>query len=278
MNRALITQDNAAYSILFDKDVAAIGVSVLRLDNVGSVAVKFFDRQGTLLKQVSNQETGNEFISFGTDDNTDKIAGIQLSLVNPEVRGFKIGDLSFIQKAYQANVKPKTVTYSDAKLNGVHLVYTDAFKNSTGYITFKEHTSDLWTVKYEPKDYGAGSQAPTISFRAFFEGQGYSDETSKDCGFSSELGCIVNDSSSPLSLASTAVVRSSRTKEESTASGGYVLDTEDHAAYSALFDKDVASVGVRVLGFDSIGHTLIKVYDRQGQLLGQVISNPVASV
>ena len=270
MKRALKTQDNAAYSIFFDKDVAAFGVSVLNLDTVGSVAVKFFDRQGTLLKQVTNQKIGNEFIGFGTNDDTDKIAGIQLSLVNPEMGGYNIGDFSFIQKAYQANVQPKTVIDPHKILNGVHPVDTDAFKTPTGYITFKEESSDIWTVKYEPKDYGAGSQAPNITFRAFFEGQGYSEETSKDCGFSSELGCIIRDPSYPLSIASTPVVRSARRKHESTASDGYVLDTQDHAAYSALFDKDVASIGVRVLGFDSIGHTLIKVYDREGNLLGQV--------
>ncbi|NEO56171.1 MAG: hypothetical protein F6K54_25695, partial [Okeania sp. SIO3B5] len=270
MNRALKTQNNAAYSILFDKDVAAVGVSVLNLDTVGSVAVKFFDRQGTLLKEVRNQKTGNEFIGFGTDDDTDKIAGVQFSLVNPEVGGYNIGDFSFIQKAYQANVQPKTVTDPHKVLNGVHPVDTDAFNTPTGYITFKENSSDIWTVKYEPKDYSAGSQAPTITFKAFFEGQGYSHETRKDCGFSSGLGCIVGDPSYPLSIASTAVVRSARTKQESTASDGYVLDTQNHAAYSALFDKDVSSIGVRVLGFDSIGHTLIKVYDREGNLLGQV--------
>ncbi|MGB3513357.1 MAG: putative Ig domain-containing protein [Microcoleaceae cyanobacterium] len=270
MERALITQDNAAYSILFDKDVAAVGVSVLNLNTVGTVAVKFFDRQGTLLKQVTNQKTGNEYIGFGTNDDTDRIAGVQLSLVNPEVGGYKIGDFSFIQKAYQANLQLKTVTDSYQILNGLHLVDTDTFKTATGYITFKENSSDLWTVKYEPKDYGAESQAPTITFRAFFEGQVYSEDHSSDCGFSSELGCIVNTPSSPLSLADNPVVRSARTKQESTASDGYVLDTEDHAAYSALFDKDIASIGVRVLGFDSVGNTLIKVYDREGQLLGQV--------
>ncbi|MBP0019501.1 MAG: hypothetical protein J7647_18360 [Cyanobacteria bacterium SBLK] len=269
--RVLTTQNNSAYSILFDKDVASVGVSVLALDVEGSVRVRVFDRQGNLLQETTNQNTGKEFFGFGSNNDTDKIAGMQLSLANPEPEGFKIENLSFKQVAYQADVIAAKAIDPNQNLQGVLLVEEDSFSSPTGQITFNERSSNLWTARYEPSAYGGGTEAPTVTFRAFFEGQNYSEDSDRDCGGSMGLGCIVGNPSAPLALASTnAYVRSAQARAESSASNGMVLDTQNHAAYSAYFDRDVARIGVRILGFNEEGRTAIKVYDRQGRLLGRV--------
>ncbi|NEO57666.1 MAG: DUF642 domain-containing protein, partial [Okeania sp. SIO3B5] len=68
---------------------------------VGAVKVKVFDRNGGLLGEVTNSKTGTEYLGFATDDDKEKIAGVQMSLLSPENGGYLIGDISFIQQVPQ---------------------------------------------------------------------------------------------------------------------------------------------------------------------------------
>ncbi|MDY6940277.1 MAG: putative Ig domain-containing protein [Cyanobacteriota bacterium] len=258
--QGLGTQQNAAYSILFDKDIASVGVTVAGFDAIGSTAVKVFDRAGKLLGQATNRQTGTEFFGFATDDGEDKIAGVQVSMVAPEDDGYFIGDITFVQKAYQPTVEtPK----------GVHPVEASDLKPPTGYITFDEVSYATFHPLYTPDVYEANDTAPTLTFKAMFEGQSYSRNAGRDCQGASPFGCIIGNPSNPLSLSNNRYTRGSYINKNSDLSDGRSLGTQQYAAYSILFDKDVASVGLTVGALDKVGSTVIKVFDRTGKLLGR---------
>jgi hypothetical protein len=170
-----------------------------------------------------------------------------------------------------AQVPPPGLRLGQASpiLNGITQVDPSHFP--TRQITFKETSADPATVKYGPSDYGAQPDAPTITFRAFFEGQRYSTDWQQDCGGANDLGCIVGNPVAPLAIPlANTYARSAATKADSNGSDGFVLGTQEDAAYSAVFDRDVASLAIQVLGLDEVGHTVVKLYDRQGQPLAQV--------
>lgn len=266
--RGLGTQQNAAYSIFFDKDVASVGLTVAGFDAVGSTAIKVFDRAGNLLGQASNSQTGKEFFGFATDNNEDKIAGVQVSMVAPEDLGYFIGDVTFVQKAYKPTVKmPK----------GVHPVEASEFALSTGYITFDEVSNGSYEPVYKPNVYGANNTAPTLTFRNLFAGQSYSRKAVQDCQGALSLGCIIGQPSNPLSPLDDLRARGGEVIENSNLSKGRGLGTQQNAAYGILFDKDVASVGLTVGPFDRKDSTAIKLFDRAGNLLGEETNNQIGN-
>jgi hypothetical protein len=82
-------------SVLFDKDVAGVGLEGGFFNAIGGTAIKAFDRNGQFLGQVANAALGIEFLGLATDDGADKIAGLQFSLIGPEPAGFAIDNLRF---------------------------------------------------------------------------------------------------------------------------------------------------------------------------------------
>ena len=155
-------------------------------------------------------------------------------------------------------------------LNGIHLATPTDFSRSTGKITFKEVPADTFNPVITPNLYGANDSAPTLSFNSMFEGQSYSLDENRDCQGATPLGCIIGNPSNPLSLSKDRYTRDIRVVSDSNLSESRGLGTQDNAAYSILFDKDVASVGLTIAQFDAVGKSEIKVFDRSGTLLGKV--------
>ncbi len=86
---------NGPVSILFDKDVAGVGLVGGFFNEARSTAIQAYDRHGNLIGGVRNIRTGMEYMALVTEDGRDRIAGLQFSLVGPEPAGFGIDDLTF---------------------------------------------------------------------------------------------------------------------------------------------------------------------------------------
>lgn len=86
---------NGPIAILFDIDLAAVGLSGGFFDAAASTAITAFRRDGTSLGSVSNIGTGIEFLGLKTADGSNQIAGLLFSLVGPEPAGFAIDNLQF---------------------------------------------------------------------------------------------------------------------------------------------------------------------------------------
>ncbi|ETD89855.1 PEP-CTERM sorting domain-containing protein [Rhodobacter capsulatus] len=86
---------NGPVTMIFDRDVAGVGLAGGYFDTPQSTAIQAFDRQGRLIGGVRNLGTGMEYLALVTGDGSDRIAGVQFSLVGAEGAGFAIDDLSF---------------------------------------------------------------------------------------------------------------------------------------------------------------------------------------
>lgn len=86
---------NGPISVLFDKDLAGVGLAGGHFNAVGGTAITAFDRSGDILGQVTNEEIGIEFLGLVTENNVNSIAGLQFSLVGSEPAGFTIDDMRF---------------------------------------------------------------------------------------------------------------------------------------------------------------------------------------
>lgn len=86
---------NGPISMVFDRDVAGVGLFGGFFDRKRTTAIQVFSRDGRLIGGVRNIRTGMEYLALVTEDGSDTIAGLQFSLVGPEPRGFGIDDLSF---------------------------------------------------------------------------------------------------------------------------------------------------------------------------------------
>ncbi len=86
---------NGVVSILFDIDLAGVGLEGGYFDAIGGTAITAFSRTGDIIGSVVNTMLGIEFLGLVTDDNTNLIAGLQFSLVGPEPAGFAIDNLRF---------------------------------------------------------------------------------------------------------------------------------------------------------------------------------------
>jgi hypothetical protein len=86
---------NGPIAVVFDVDMAGVGLVGGFFDNVGSTAITAFRRDGTVIGSVLNTGTGIEFLGLVTADGTDSIAGLLFSLVGAESAGFAIDGLRF---------------------------------------------------------------------------------------------------------------------------------------------------------------------------------------
>ncbi|MAM00409.1 PEP-CTERM sorting domain-containing protein [Hydrocarboniclastica marina] len=82
-------------SILFDTDLAGVGLEGGFFDDIGGTAITAFDRSGNLIGSVTNEDLGIEFLGLVTEGNVNTIAGLQFSLVGNEPFGFAIDNLRF---------------------------------------------------------------------------------------------------------------------------------------------------------------------------------------
>lgn len=88
-------QFNGPIAILFDSDVAGVGLDGGFFDSVGSTSITAFARDGSVIGSVLNEGTGIEFLGLVTADGSDTIAGLLFSLAGAESAGFAIDNLRF---------------------------------------------------------------------------------------------------------------------------------------------------------------------------------------
>lgn len=86
---------NGPIAILFDVDLAAVGLEGGYFDAIGGVAITAYARDGSLLGSVANESGGIEFLGLATTDGSAQIAGLLFSLVGSEPSGFGIDNLRF---------------------------------------------------------------------------------------------------------------------------------------------------------------------------------------
>ena len=84
---------NGPVTMVFDQDVAGVGLMGGYFNNPGSIAIRVFDRQGHLIGGVTNIGVGMEYLALVTDDGSERIAGLQFSLIGDEPAGFAIDNL-----------------------------------------------------------------------------------------------------------------------------------------------------------------------------------------
>lgn len=85
---------NGPISMLFDVDVAGVGLAGGYFNSIESTAILAFDRNGNLIGGVRNIGLGMEYMALVTEDGANRIAGLQFALVGPEAAGFGIDDLT----------------------------------------------------------------------------------------------------------------------------------------------------------------------------------------
>lgn len=86
---------NGPVSFVFDRDVAGVGLAGGFFDNANGTAIQAFDRNGNLLGGVRNVGTGMEYLALVTQDGSERIAGVQFSIVGSEGAGFAVDNVSF---------------------------------------------------------------------------------------------------------------------------------------------------------------------------------------
>lgn len=86
---------NGPIAILFDSDVAGVGLDGGFFDDVGGTAITAFARDGSVIGSVLNEGTAIEFLGLVTADGSDTIAGLLFSLVGAESAGFAIDNVRF---------------------------------------------------------------------------------------------------------------------------------------------------------------------------------------
>jgi hypothetical protein len=82
-------------AILFDRDVAAVGLHAIGVDVPGAVAISVYDRAGRLLGRASTRRKGVDFLGLATSDLVARIAGLEFHLVGPEPLGFGVDNIRF---------------------------------------------------------------------------------------------------------------------------------------------------------------------------------------
>jgi hypothetical protein len=85
---------NGPISMLFDVDVAGVGLAGGYFNALEATAILAFDRNGRLIGGVRNIELGMEYMALVTEDGANRIAGLQFALVGNEMAGFGIDDLT----------------------------------------------------------------------------------------------------------------------------------------------------------------------------------------
>ena len=86
---------NSPISILFSRNISAVGLDGGFFDTLGSTGITAFGRDGANLGSVVNTARGIEFLGLETNDGSNQIAGLQFSLVGTDAQGFAIDNLRF---------------------------------------------------------------------------------------------------------------------------------------------------------------------------------------
>jgi hypothetical protein len=86
---------NGPIAILFDRDVAAVGLEAIGLNAARSTAITVYDRQGRVLGRTINNGINSEFLGLATRDLAPRIAGIEFHLVGAEPHGFGVDNIRF---------------------------------------------------------------------------------------------------------------------------------------------------------------------------------------
>jgi hypothetical protein len=89
---------NGPISMLFEPNVAGVGLQGGVFDAVKSTSILAFDRHGRQIGGVVNLTSGLEYMALVTEDGSETIAGLQFSIVGPEPNGFAIDNLSFARR------------------------------------------------------------------------------------------------------------------------------------------------------------------------------------
>ena len=92
---------NGSIAVLFDKDQYGVGFDAGYFDDIGSLGLTAFARDGSLLGTVSNLGFGIEFLGL-VSEHAD-IAGVLFSLTGAEGAGFAIDSLRFGQQGDVVN-------------------------------------------------------------------------------------------------------------------------------------------------------------------------------
>lgn len=105
---------NGPVSMVFDQDVAGVGLQGGYFNALKSTAIRAFDRSGRQIGGVVNIAIGIEYMALVTEDGSESIAGLQFSLVGPEPAGFAIDNLSFARRSeLQGYSKPENAGKPD---------------------------------------------------------------------------------------------------------------------------------------------------------------------
>jgi hypothetical protein len=86
---------NGPVAILFDEDIAGVGLDGGFFDDVNSTSITAFSRSGQVIGSVLNDGTGIEFLGLVTASGNNEIAGLLFSLAGAENAGFAIDNLRF---------------------------------------------------------------------------------------------------------------------------------------------------------------------------------------
>ncbi len=125
---------NGPVSILFSRDIAAVGLQGGYFNAIAGTAITAFARDGSRLGSVTNESLEIEFLALASATGQDQIAGLQFSLVGPEPAGFAIDNLRFAQRqqvnwhglpiqppaslsSFQPMGQPPSVSYSAVSLD-----------------------------------------------------------------------------------------------------------------------------------------------------------------
>lgn len=82
-------------SLLFDKDIGAIGFDANFFDAPGTNLLTVFDRLGNTLYSAFNDQAGSQFFGVANEDGLNNIAGIQFTHEAGTNSGFAIDDVRF---------------------------------------------------------------------------------------------------------------------------------------------------------------------------------------
>jgi hypothetical protein len=120
---------NGPISMLFDPNIAGVGLLGGFFNAVKGTSILAFDRQGRQIGAVVNLATGMEYMALVTEDGSEVIAGLQFSLVGPEPFGFAIDNLSFARRSeLQTSARPAGV--GDRSLSDIFKEKPDASPKS----------------------------------------------------------------------------------------------------------------------------------------------------
>lgn len=86
---------NGSIAVLFDIDMAGVGLDGGFFNAIGGTAITAYDRSGNVIGSVTNEALGIEFLGLVTENGQASIAGLLFSLVGSEPAGFAIDNLRF---------------------------------------------------------------------------------------------------------------------------------------------------------------------------------------